>query len=86
MPLPPVSRRALSYLHGELAVVFQLLAEQGSPCPPEHMTGAASRALDVLLVEMTRDTARFLCRQLSRPASKLADLGGRAPHFFNCYN
>jgi hypothetical protein len=85
--LPPESRRALDYLHAELAVVL-LMADEitGGPCPLEDLPRLASRVLDNYLADSTRAAARELRRVLSRPADELAELGATSPKFFNCYN
>jgi hypothetical protein len=57
--LPPVSVRALDYLHAELAVVLAMAAEiAGGCCPLEALPRIASKTLDDLLFRLTAETSR----------------------------
>lgn len=82
--LPRESRRALDYLHGELGVVLTMAAEIAGCTPPlSELPRIASRTLDSMLIDLTRDTVRALRHFRALPASEHA---GMNPALFFCLN
>jgi hypothetical protein len=68
--LPPISRRALAYLHSEVATSLLMAFEISGPPPPEALPRIAAQALEQMIALMTRDTARDV-RALVRSGSRL---------------